>query len=93
MDSNYRAEAFETNKKEVQAIIIIIIILRVIFSHKSNKNNIKKYTWEAKTNPIPTATSNLFERLNALPSNICNYDNNILRPKMSLRYTELLIKS
>ena len=44
MDSNYRAEAFETNKKEVQAIIIIIIILRVIFSHKSNKNNIKKYT-------------------------------------------------
>jgi hypothetical protein len=43
MDSNYRAKTFETNKKEVQTMmIIIIILLRVIFSHKGNKNNIKK---------------------------------------------------
>ena len=40
MDSNYRAGTFETNKKEVQTIIIIL--LRVIFSHKGNKSNIKK---------------------------------------------------
>ena len=39
MDSNYRPETFETNKKE--ALAIIIISLRVIFSHKGNKNNIK----------------------------------------------------
>ena len=50
MDSNYRAKTFETNKKEVQRMmIIIIILLRVIFSHKGNKNNIKtKNTWEGR---------------------------------------------
>ena len=44
MDSNYRPETFETNKKE--ALAIIIISLRVIFSHKGNKNNIKRKTRE-----------------------------------------------
>ena len=47
MDSNYRPKTFETNKKE--ALTIIIISLRVIFSHKGNKNNIKrKNTWEGR---------------------------------------------
>ena len=44
MDSNYRDETFETNKKEVETIIIII--LRVIFSHKGNNSNIKNSTRE-----------------------------------------------
>ena len=44
MDSNYRPKTFETNKKE--ALTIIIISLRVIFSHKGNKNNIKRKTRE-----------------------------------------------
>ena len=49
MDSNYRPKPLETNKKEVQTIIIIVILLRVIFSHKSNKNNIKRQNmWKGK---------------------------------------------
>ena len=46
MDSNYRPKTLETNKKEVQTMIIVIILLRVIFSHKGNKNNIKRKTRE-----------------------------------------------
>ena len=43
MDSNYRPNSVETNKKKLRTMIIIMIIsLRVIFSHKGNKNNIKR---------------------------------------------------
>ena len=62
MDSNYRPKTFETNKKE--ALTIIIISLRVIFSHKGNKNNIKiVHVRGWNYNPILTTTSNLFKSL------------------------------
>ena len=67
MDSNYRPKTFETNKKE--ALTIIIISLRVIFSHKGNKNNIKIVHARAwNYNPILTTTSNLLNHFFLLAS-------------------------